>query len=30
MLWSAGYDAPHSLYVTGYLTLDGQKISKSL
>jgi methionyl-tRNA synthetase len=30
MLWSAGYEAPHSLYVTGYLTLDGQKISKSL
>ncbi|MBX9809333.1 methionine--tRNA ligase [Candidatus Gracilibacteria bacterium] len=30
MLWSAGYDAPHQLLVTGYLTLDGQKISKSL
>ncbi len=30
MLWSAGYDAPHKLLVTGYLTLDGQKISKSL
>lgn len=30
MLWSAGYEAPNSLYVTGYLTLDGQKISKSL
>lgn len=30
MLWSAGYEAPHHLLVTGYLTLDGQKISKSL
>jgi methionyl-tRNA synthetase len=30
MLWSAGYEAPHNLLVTGYLTLDGQKISKSL
>lgn len=30
MLWSAGYEAPTSLLVTGYLTLDGQKISKSL
>lgn len=30
MLWSAWYEAPTSLLVTGYLTLDGQKISKSL
>ena len=30
MLWSAGYEAPNHLLVTGYLTLDGQKISKSL
>jgi methionyl-tRNA synthetase len=30
MLWSAGYEAPNQLLVTGYLTLDGQKISKSL
>ncbi len=30
MLWSAWYEAPHQLLVTGYLTLDGQKISKSL
>ncbi len=30
MLWSAGYEAPHQLLVTGYLTLDGQKISKSI
>jgi len=30
MLWSAGYEAPSQLLVTGYLTLDGQKISKSL
>ena len=30
MLWSAGYEAPHKLLVTWYLTLDGQKISKSL
>lgn len=30
MLWSAWYEAPHHLLVTGYLTLDWQKISKSL
>lgn len=30
MLWSAGYEAPHQLLVTWYLTLDGQKISKSI
>jgi methionyl-tRNA synthetase len=30
MLWSAGYEAAHQLLVTGYLTLDGQKISKSI
>ncbi len=30
MLWSAWYEAPHKLLVTGYLTLDWQKISKSL
>ncbi len=30
MLWSAWYEAPHNLLVTGYLTLDGQKISKSI
>jgi len=30
MLWSAGYEAPHQLLVTGYLALDGQKISKSI
>lgn len=30
MLLSAGLDLPKSIYVHGYLTIDGQKISKSL
>ncbi len=30
MLWSAGYDAPHELLVTGHFTVDGQKMSKSI
>ncbi len=30
MLWSAGYDAPHQLLVTGHFTVDGQKMSKTI
>ena len=30
MLWSAGYDAPSHLLVTGFFTVDGQKMSKSI
>jgi methionyl-tRNA synthetase len=30
MLWSAGYETPHKLLTTGFITLDGQKISKSI
>lgn len=30
MLWSAGYEAPHQLLTTGYFTVDGQKMSKSV
>ncbi len=30
MLWSAGYDAPHELLVTGHFTVDGQKMSKTI
>ena len=30
MLWSAGYVAPRQLLTTGYFTVDGQKMSKSI
>ncbi|GAB0174784.1 MAG: methionine--tRNA ligase [Candidatus Altimarinota bacterium] len=30
MLWSAGYDAPKQLLVTGHFTVDGQKMSKTI
>lgn len=30
MLWSAGYEAPKQLLTTGYFTVDGQKMSKSI
>lgn len=30
MLWSAGYDAPKKLLTTGYFTVDGQKMSKTI
>jgi methionyl-tRNA synthetase len=30
MLWSAGYDAPSQLLTTGYFTVDGQKMSKTI
>lgn len=30
MLWSAGYVAPKQLLTTGYFTVDGQKMSKSI
>jgi methionyl-tRNA synthetase len=30
MLWSAGYDAPKQLLTTGYFTVDGQKMSKTI
>lgn len=30
MLWSAGYKAPHQLLTTGYFTVDGQKMSKTI
>ena len=30
MLWSAGYEAPSQLLVTGHFTVDGQKMSKSI
>jgi methionyl-tRNA synthetase len=30
MLWSAGYEPPKQLLVTGHFTVDGQKMSKTL
>jgi methionyl-tRNA synthetase len=30
MLWSAGYDAPKQLLTTGFFTVDGQKMSKTI
>ncbi len=30
MLWSAGYDLPKQLLVTGHFTVDGQKMSKTI
>lgn len=30
MLWSAGYEAPRQLLTTGYFTVDGQKMSKTI
>ena len=30
MLWSAGYETPHELLVTGHFTVDGQKMSKTI
>lgn len=30
MLWSAGYIAPRQLLTTGFFTVDGQKMSKSI
>ena len=30
MLWSAGYEAPKQLLTTGFFTVDGQKMSKSI
>jgi methionyl-tRNA synthetase len=30
MLWSAGYVAPRQLLTTGFFTVDGQKMSKSI
>jgi methionyl-tRNA synthetase len=30
MLWSAGYAAPRQLLTTGYFTVDGQKMSKTI
>jgi len=30
MLMSAGYELPKNVLTTGYFTVDGQKISKSL
>lgn len=30
MLWSAGYEAPKQLLTTGYFTVDGQKMSKTI
>jgi methionyl-tRNA synthetase len=30
MLMSAGYDLPKQILTTGFLTINGQKISKSL
>lgn len=30
MLWSAWYDAPKQLLVTGHFTVDGQKMSKTI
>ncbi len=30
MLWSAGYEAPKQLLVTGHFTVDGQKMSKTI
>ena len=30
MLWSAGYETPKQLLTTGYFTVDGQKMSKTI
>ena len=30
MLWSAGYEPPRQLLTTGYFTVDGQKMSKTI
>lgn len=30
MLWSAGYELPKQLLVTGHFTVDGQKMSKTI
>lgn len=30
MLWSAGFDLPKQLLTTGYFTIDGQKMSKTI
>ncbi len=30
MLWSTGYEAPRQLLTTGFFTVDGQKMSKSI
>ncbi len=30
MLWSAGYEAPKQLITTGFFTVDGQKMSKTI
>ena len=30
MLWSAGYEPPHEILVTGHFTVDGQKMSKTI
>jgi methionyl-tRNA synthetase len=30
MLWSAGYEAPEKLLTTGFFTVDGQKMSKTI
>ncbi len=30
MLWSAGYEAPKQLLTTGFFTVDGQKMSKTI
>lgn len=30
MLWSAGYETPRQLLTTGYFTVDGQKMSKTI
>jgi methionyl-tRNA synthetase len=30
MLWSAEYETPHKLLTTGFFTIDGQKMSKSI
>ncbi len=30
MLWSAWYEAPHEILVTGHFTVDGQKMSKTI
>ena len=30
MLWSAGYEPPKKLLTTGYFTVDGEKMSKTI
>ncbi len=30
MLWSAGYELPHQLLITGHFTVNGQKMSKTI